>query len=107
MEKSGKGRDIFNLIGVIIIIFWISMIGLMIKKTSFNDTSEYESQTDKIAIIKETEREWKDIYLRGKKVGYSVSLIQPLEKGYYIQEGICRSVHFFVFSCKPVRCYFA
>lgn len=38
--------------------------------------------------IDSAEREWKEIYLRGNKVGYTVSLIKPFKKGYFIQEEI-------------------
>lgn len=39
-------------------------------------------------IIQNAQREWKEIFLKERKVGYTVNLIQPLEAGYFIQEEI-------------------
>ena len=34
------------------------------------------------------QREWKEIFLKDRKVGYAVSLINPTERGFFIQEEI-------------------
>ena len=64
------------------------MVGLMIKKNGLNNIPGKETGGEKSFAINEKEREWKDIYLKGRKVGYTVNLIQPFEEGYYIQEEI-------------------
>lgn len=38
--------------------------------------------------MEETQREWKEIFLKGRKVGYSVNFIHPDADGYAIQEEI-------------------
>ena len=88
MEIDRK-RNIFNLFGAFIIIVWLVMMGLLIKKVSFNDnTDEVDIITGKRSAITTVEREWMDIYLKGKKVGYSVNQVNPLEQDYLIQEEI-------------------
>ena len=88
MVKTIKGRYLFNLLGAVIIAIWIVMMGLLVKKINFQGQPEENINEDSAALIDSIQREWKEIFLNGRKVGYSVDLIQPIEQGYYIQEEI-------------------
>ncbi len=81
-----KRRQLFNLVGGAIVVLWLVMIGLLIKRVHFNDLSEPPEVSEGISHVKSPQRDWMEIYLEGKKVGYSVNQINPLGDGYLIQE---------------------
>ncbi|MBW2614847.1 MAG: transglutaminase domain-containing protein [Deltaproteobacteria bacterium] len=84
-----RKRHVFNLFGAVIIIVWLVMMGLLVKKVNFNyDADQFDILAEKRSSITTAEREWMDIYLKGKKVGYSVNQVSPLEEDYLIQEEI-------------------
>ncbi len=87
MAKVIKGRYLFNLLGIVIIAIWLVMLGLLVKNTEFKDRPG-ENIANSGMSVDSVQREWKEIFLNDKKVGYSVDLIRPIEKGYYIQEEI-------------------
>ena len=84
-----KKKRFFNLAGSFIVIAWLVMIGVLVKKTSFNnDVDQFDLIEENGSLVAGTEREWMEIFLKGKKVGYSVNQVSPLEKNYLIQEEI-------------------
>lgn len=84
-----RKKHVFNLVGGGIVILWLVMMGLLVKKVSFSDRGEpSDIISKKRPAITETEREWMEIYLKGKKVGYSVNQVSPLEQDYLIQEDV-------------------
>ena len=87
MAKIIKGKYLFNILGAVIIAIWLVILGLMVKKTEFNDQPGENIKNSAISVDS-VQREWKDIFLNDKKVGYSIDLIRPIEHGYYIQEEI-------------------
>ncbi|MFC1867979.1 transglutaminase family protein [Thermodesulfobacteriota bacterium] len=86
--RIGKRKYFFNLFGGIIVAFWVVMIGLLIKKTDFKGQRTEKDHVTGAATIDSAQQEWKEIYLKGKKVGYAINLIRPFEQGYFIQEEI-------------------
>lgn len=86
--KMSKKRTTFHIIGAVFVCFWLVMIGLLVKKVHFQETTP-ESDIEIAAIsIDSPQREWKEIYLNRTKVGYATDLIKPFEGGYFIQEEI-------------------
>jgi Transglutaminase-like superfamily len=68
------------------VLAWLVMMGLLVKKVHFaNKTLEFEP-TDPSVKIDSDEREWEEIYLKDRKVGYAVNLIRPFGQGYFVQE---------------------
>lgn len=80
-------RSLFNIIGILIIGFWGAMMLLLYQRVESNERSLAKGKIMK-PRIGSFEREWKEIFYKGKKVGYSVSLIKPVEDDYIIQEDI-------------------
>src|SRR4030043_903438 len=87
MAKIIKGKYLFNIRGAVIIAIWLVILGLLVKKTEFNDQPGENIKNSAISVDS-VQREWKEIFLNEKKVGYSIDLIRPIEHGYYIQEEI-------------------
>lgn len=74
--------------GVVIVGLWLVMIALLMKKHHFEGQKEWVDSAQAVRTIDSPQREWKEIYLKDKKVGYSVNLIKPVAGGYFIQEEI-------------------
>jgi len=84
-----RKRQLFNLLGGGVILLWIVMIGLLIKKNYFkNDTKDLEITSTNISAVKTVQDDWMEIYLKDDKIGYSSTRISPFGKDYLIYEEI-------------------
>jgi hypothetical protein len=86
--KSTNKRRLFHLSGIIIVAFWLVMMGLLIKREEFNSTASEETDNNKTGNIDSSQKEWKEIFLKDRKVGYSISFITPFKGGYFIQDEV-------------------
>jgi hypothetical protein len=81
-------RLLLNLCGILIIAFWLVMTGFYVKRLeSGSKVSSVISQNEP-GEIETAQKEWKEIFLKDRKVGYSISFIRPFEKGYFIQDEV-------------------
>ena len=72
-----------------IIILWVVMIGLLVKKVHFDTQEEGENTGGQRAVILDSsEQEWMEIFLKDKKVGYSVRSVRPEGEDYLIWENL-------------------
>ena len=71
-----------------VVSIWLIMVGLLIKKVRFSPPQPNVNYDGKVIAIEEAQREWKEIFIKGKKAGYTVSILNPFDDGYYIQEEI-------------------
>jgi len=95
MALRQRKRVIFHLVGAGIVASWLVMVGLLIYRVHFKNlpsSGENEAQSAS-PRIEAGQREWREIFLKDRKVGYSVNLIKPFEKGYFIQEEIFLRLH--------------
>ncbi len=84
-----KKRQLFNLIGGGVILLWMVMIGLLVKKNYFkHDTKGLEITSINISTVKKVQDDWMEIYLKDQKIGYSTTRISPFGKDYLIYEEI-------------------
>ncbi|MBW2609066.1 MAG: transglutaminase domain-containing protein [Deltaproteobacteria bacterium] len=88
MTALGNKRYLFNIFGAVIVAFWLTMIGMLVRKVDFKKQKTGIGFENSVITIDSAQREWKDIYLKDKKVGYAVNLIKPFKEGYFIQEEI-------------------
>lgn len=88
MKSYKKTKFLLNLFGVAVVTLWVFMIGMLVKSLHNSPQGQSIASAELTAGIDSAEREWKEIYLNGKKVGYSVNLITPFEEGYFLQEEI-------------------
>ena len=88
MKTGKKKKYFFNVTGLVLVALWVVMIGLLVKKVHFRNKTAMGDSVLKAGTIDSYQREWKEIYFKDQKVGYSVNVIKPFEKGYYIQEEI-------------------
>ncbi|MGD9032639.1 MAG: transglutaminase domain-containing protein [Desulfobacteraceae bacterium] len=81
-------KRLFNLLGIAVVSVWVVMIGLLIKKLHFTEGDMSVASKQVAGTIDSPQREWKEIYLKDKKVGYTVSLVKPFDGGYLVQEEV-------------------
>ena len=88
MWSRKKRKSVINIFGIAIVSLWLVMIGLLVKKLHFKG-EDTTSDTQHVAgTIDSRQREWKEIYLKDKKVGYTATLIDPFDGGYFVQEEV-------------------
>jgi len=83
-----KGRLYFDCLGIALVVFWLAMIGSLVKGRHFQGAEATADRTAAAAPIESVQREWREIFLKDKKVGYATHLMRPFEGGYFIQEEI-------------------
>lgn len=81
---SNKKRHLFNLTGILIVVFWLGMLFILFKDKYLIHDSLIDSES--ITENGVARQDWKEIFHNDKKVGYSVNIIRPFEGGYYIQD---------------------
>ena len=87
--KTDSRRRLFNLIGGGIVVLWLLLIGLLIKKVNHVEKHEQaQLAVDRQAVVTSPQQAWMEIYLEDKKVGYSVNKISPLGENYLVREEI-------------------
>jgi len=93
MKVLSKRALFFNLCGVGIVLFWLVMLTTLVKKVEFGAETFASSHEFPQVTVDSAQREWKEIYLKGKKVGYAVNLIKPIDEGFFIQEELFLQVN--------------
>jgi hypothetical protein len=88
MSSRKKRKGLLNIFGIAIVSLWLVMIGLLVKKLHFQGEGTSVDPQHAAGTIDSPQREWKEIYLKDKKVGYTMSLINPSDGGYFVQEEV-------------------
>jgi hypothetical protein len=89
MRVYSKKSLFFNLGGAGVVLFWLVMIATLVKEVEFGGWTFASNHAETPQVTLDSpQREWKEIYLKDKKVGYAVNLIKPVEGGFFIQDEI-------------------
>jgi hypothetical protein len=88
MSSRKRRKGLLNIFGIAIVSLWLVMIGLLVKKLHFEGEGTSVDPQHAAGTIDSPQREWKEIYLKDKKVGYTMSLINPSDGGYFVQEEV-------------------
>lgn len=81
-------KIIFNISGMIIVAFWVFMMAMLIKRQEFSGAASDQPFESETSYLDSGQKEWKEIFLKDSKVGYSISFIRPFKDGYFIQDEI-------------------
>jgi transglutaminase-like putative cysteine protease len=84
--KPIRRRQLFNCLGGAVVAFWVLMIGLLIHKTHFQQSDQPTEISSKTVVSTEGGRDWMAIYLKDKKVGYSMTQVDPVKDDFLIWE---------------------
>ena len=85
MSKPGR-KNGFYLLSVGIVVAWIFMLGLLIQKTHVDDAERAAAAPVHIPKPEGTQYEWMEIFLKGKKVGFTLTRVTPRGLDRLIQE---------------------
>jgi hypothetical protein len=88
VSSRKKRKRLFNILGIAVVSLWLVMIGYLVKKLHFKAGGTPVASKHATGTIDSPHRDWKEIYLKDKKVGYTVGLIKPFDGGYLVQEEV-------------------
>ncbi len=81
-------KRVFHIVGVAVVLVWIILMGNLVRQVHFSDSEKTGSIGSDAYAVTPSEAEWMEIYLKEKKIGYSMTQIMPLDKDFLIQEDI-------------------
>jgi hypothetical protein len=84
----GRSRTAFHAAGVLVLLFWAALVGLLVQKSYFPAQAKHITADGMETVIPEAEREWLEVFMRGEKVGYIARRVGPVGQGYVINEEI-------------------
>lgn len=86
---TGKGgKFLYHILGGGIVALWLVMIVLLVREVNLHSSHPRAGSADDPVLHLNAQREWKEIYLKGRKVGYAVNTVKPFDGGYFIREEI-------------------
>jgi len=88
-----KKPVIYKIFGVLIVLFWLFVVAELVKRTNFNQKSTDVTHIDKKGSLENRSEEWKEIFLKGRKVGYTVTRIKAIKDLYEVNEEIFLTVN--------------
>ncbi len=81
-----RGRLVFHLFAIFLVGVWLILMVLLVHRTESSENKTESSGEFTAKTIETQDKDWREIYLKDRKVGYTVSLIRPFKEGYFIQE---------------------
>ena len=81
-----RSFPLFHVFGIFLVALWLGLIALLVQRTHFSERKTRSGGDIRSPSIEAEDKEWREIYLKDRKVGYAVSLIRPFKTGYFIQE---------------------
>jgi hypothetical protein len=92
-NKPKHYKRVVRFVGLSVVGLWLVMMGLLVKKVHFAEDPVNQEIPKGVVNLEGDEREWKEIFLKGRKVGYGVSMLRVLDQGYFIQEELFLKLH--------------
>jgi hypothetical protein len=88
-----KKPVIYKILGVLIVFFWLFVVAELVKRTNFNQKGGDVTHIDKKGSLENRSEEWKEIFLKGRKVGYTVTRIKAIKDIFEVNEEIFLTVN--------------
>jgi len=81
-------RRLFYLLGASIVALWLVMVALLIRKTHFREVDQVAGTPIQAELesVEPFQHDWMEIYLKGKKVGFSETKVSPLGEDQLVEE---------------------
>jgi hypothetical protein len=87
-----KKAVIYKISGILIVLFWLFVVAELVKRTNFNQKILDVTQIGKNRSI-ENREEWKEIFLKERKVGYTVTRVKAIRDIFEVNEEIFLTVN--------------
>jgi hypothetical protein len=88
-----KRSVIYKMLGILIVFFWLFVVAELVKRNNFNQTNIDVTPIDQKSTLKNGSEEWKEIFLKGRKVGYAVTRVKKIKNVFEINEDIFLTVN--------------
>ncbi len=81
-------KNLFYFLGAGILVLWMVMMVLLVRKTHFHEVDQVAGTPVQAELesVEHFQHDWMEIYLKGKKVGFSETRVSPLGKDRLIEE---------------------
>ncbi|MFP4036356.1 MAG: transglutaminase-like domain-containing protein [Desulfobacteraceae bacterium] len=79
-----RSRAAWHIMGSLLVLVWLVALAALVRGTHPPGPVEGTTDINAPSSLKTPERQWKEIYLGDRKVGYSVSHIRPAGDGYLL-----------------------
>ena len=81
-------RKLFYFLGASIVALWLVMVALLIRKTHFHEVDQVAGIPIQAELesVEPFQHDWMEIYLKGKKVGFSETRASPLGRDRLVEE---------------------
>ena len=86
--RMRRSRTAFHAAGMLVLLLWAVLVGQLVRRSYFPAAESHATAERTETTIAEAEREWLEIFLGGKKVGYVARRVGPVGQGYVINEEI-------------------
>jgi hypothetical protein len=83
---------IYKISGIVIVLFWFFVLAELVRRTNFSpsvDLTHIDGEMPLDAIAEE----WMEVFVRGHKIGYTVTRIKRVENGFEVRERIFLAVN--------------
>ena len=84
---------IYKISGIVIVLFWLFVLAELVKRTNFNSTSVDFAHINEKRPLEKGSEEWMEIFVKGRKVGYTVTRVRKIEEGFEVREEIFLTVN--------------
>ncbi|HEX9910559.1 MAG TPA: hypothetical protein VGA86_06735, partial [Desulfatiglandales bacterium] len=81
-----RSFPLFHIFGIFLVSTWLILTVLLVYRTEFTENKTESIGEFTTKSIETQDKEWREIYLKDRKVGYAVSLLRPFKEGYFVQE---------------------
>jgi len=88
-----KKSVIYKISGILIVLFWLFVMAELVKRTHFNQEGADVTHIDKKGSLENRSEEWKEIFLKGRKVGYTVTRVNKISNIFKVNEEIFLTVN--------------
>jgi len=88
-----KRSVIYKISGIVIILFWLFVVAELVKRTNFGPRSVDFTHIDEKRPLDDIAEEWMEIFVKGRKVGYTVTRVKGTEEGFEVREEIFLAVN--------------
>ena len=84
---------IYKISGIVIVLFWLFVLVELVKRTNFDSTSIDFAHINEKRPLEKGSEEWMEIFVKGRKVGYTVTRVRKIEEGFEVREEIFLTVN--------------
>lgn len=81
-----KSFPLFHVLGVLVVGAWLTLMALLVHRTEFSGRGGEGVRDIEAGAFEASNKEWREIFLKDRKVGYAIGMLRPFKEGYFVQE---------------------